>query len=181
MTGTPVAQTIPRRGRGTRPPEGQGSTDPADWDDVRQILHRGEAGPYWLSVGRDDGSPHVRPVFAAWAESSFFFASKGSAVKTHHLQSHTYATVTVDLDYLHLVVEGRVARVTAADRLQLASDTMQHVFLWPTRVAGDELDADYGAPTSGGPPYQVYELTPVRAYGFPTRDEVAPTRWVFDL
>jgi len=39
----------------------------------------------------------------------------------------------------------------------------------PTRISGGKLDADYGAPTSGGPPYDVYEATPTRAVGFPDR------------
>ena len=43
-----------------------------------------------------------------------------------------------------------------------------------------QLDADGGAPTSGGPPYQVFELVPARAYGFPTDDQLDPTRWTFD-
>lgn len=45
---------------------------------------------------------------------------------------------------------------------------------------GDILDADYGAPTSLGPPYQVYELVPTCASGFPAQDGVEPTRWSFD-
>lgn len=180
MSGPPTAQPIPRRGRGVRPPDEDGPLPVADWAEVCEVLRGGEAGPFWLSVRRDDAPPHVRPVFAAWAGSSFFFASKGSAAKTRHLAEHPEATVSVDLGPLHLVVEGSVARVTDPDRLRLASVAMREVFGWPTRVSGDELDADYGAPTSGGPPYQVHELTPDRAYAFPTQDQVEPTRWSFD-
>lgn len=168
------AEPLPRHNRD------EGELPIADWDEACAALRGGEAGPYWLSVARDDGGPHVRPVFAAWAGSSFFFVSKGSAAKTGHLERHPDATVSVDLGPLHLVVEGRVARVTDPDRLLLASRTLEDVFGWPTEVAGDELDAAGGAPSSGGPPYRVYELTPVRAYGFPTRDQVEPTRWTFD-
>ena len=176
----PSASAIPRRGRGTSPAAGTGPGPVADWAEVSEILRGGEVGPFWLSSVRDSQAPHVRPVFAAWAGSSFFFASKGSAAKTHHLEHHPEASVSVDLGSLHLVVEGRVSRVVGTDRLTLASQAMQDVFSWPTRVLGDQLDADYGAPTSGGPPYQVYELVPVRAYGFPTRDQVEPTRWTFE-
>jgi hypothetical protein len=47
-------------------------------------------------------------------------------------------------------------------------------------VAGDKLDAEFGAPTSGGPPYDVYEIAPTRAFGLPTDGETfTPTRWRF--
>ena len=51
---------------------------------------------------------------------------------------------------------------------------------WPTRIDGDHLDEDYGAPTSGGPPLEVYEVTPTKAFALPTDGEIAtPTRWVW--
>ena len=47
-------------------------------------------------------------------------------------------------------------------------------------VAGDELDAEYGAPTSGGPPYRVYEIRPAKGFALPIDGEAfAPTRWHF--
>lgn len=176
----PIAHAIARRGRGTGPEGGIDDVPPADWSWVQQTLRSGDVGPFWLGVNHDGHAPHVRPVFAAWAGGSFYFASRSTAAKTARLRSEHGATISVDLDEVHLVVEGHVARVTDAEGLARASTAMQEVFGWPTRVDGDELDADYGAPTSGGPPYQVYELVPVKAYAFPTRDQVQPTRWTFD-
>jgi hypothetical protein len=47
-------------------------------------------------------------------------------------------------------------------------------------VIGVKLDADDRAPTSGGPPYDVYEITPTKAFGLPTDGEpLTPTRWRF--
>ena len=179
MEPVPTARAIPRRGRGTTPPDETVEPPVADWAQVEQALRSGDTWPFWLSVVREDGSPHVRPVFAAWAGASFFIASKATAAKTAHLQRHPDASIGVALKSLHLVVEGRASRVTDPDTLARASDAMREVFDWPTRVDGDELDADYGAPTSGGPPYRVFELVPVTAYAFPTADQVQPTRWSF--
>jgi hypothetical protein len=42
--------------------------------------------------------------------------------------------------------------------------------------------AVYGAvaPTAGRPPYDVYEVIPTKAFGFPTEEEtLRPTRWSF--
>jgi hypothetical protein len=48
-------------------------------------------------------------------------------------------------------------------------------------VAGDRLDAPYGAPTAGPPPYEVYAVAPEVVYAFGVDDEHAPrsTRWRF--
>ena len=36
-----------------------------------------------------------------------------------------------------------------------------------------------GAPTAGPPPYEVYEVTPATAFGFPTDETFTATRWRF--
>lgn len=56
---------------------------------------------------------------------------------------------------------------------------MLDVYGWPTTVVCDELDAAYAAPSSGGPPFSAYEVTPRRAYAFPTNDQFDPTRFTF--
>ncbi|WP_327682617.1 pyridoxamine 5'-phosphate oxidase family protein [Streptomyces sp. NBC_00467] len=173
----PITEVIPRRGRGTQP-AGGAQLPPADWEMVSGELRKGSATSWLATVGRD-GSPHVRPVFAAWTGSSFVVASKHDAVKSRNMRADGRATITTDIGFLHIVVEGLARRVTDRERLQLASRTMQEVFTWPTEVVGEELDAEYGAPTSGGPPYEVYEMHPLKAFGFPTQDTFEPTRWTF--
>ncbi|MBL7256373.1 hypothetical protein [Paractinoplanes lichenicola] len=160
---------------GARPPGfAAGALPLASWP--AELLRNGEAGPFWLSVTHSGAAPHVRPIFAAWDDGSFFFVSKESAAKTHLFTQQPSVSLSVDLKTLHLVVEGRV---TAASNLPRASAALREVFSWPTVVRGDQLDAEGGAPTSGGPPYEVWELTPVRAYAFPTQDQFDPTRWTF--
>ncbi|GAB2591696.1 hypothetical protein Aab01nite_38690 [Paractinoplanes abujensis] len=160
-----------------RPPGfAAGALPLATWPDTCELLRSGDAGPFWLSVTRAGAAPHVRPIFAAWDTGTFFFVSKESAAKTHHFTQHPQVSLSVDLKTLHLVVEGRVTR--AAD-LQRASTALREVFGWPTVVRDDQLDAEGGAPTSGGPPYEVWQLAPARAYAFPTHDQFDPTRWTF--
>jgi len=68
----------------------------------------------------------------------------------------------------------------AAGRFPASDSAFGDIYDWPTEVKDDQLDAEYWAPTSGGPPYDVYELTPHKAFGFPTDGETfAPTRWRF--
>ncbi len=65
--------------------------------------------------------------------------------------------------------------------LDRASAAFAEGYGWPTVVAGGQLDAPFGAPTSGGPPYDVYALAPYQAFAFPTEEHtLLPTRWRFD-
>ena len=69
--------------------------------------------------------------------------------------------------------------ITTPHDLERAVAAFADVYGWPTTVAGDVIDAPYAAPSSGGPPFRVYELTPIRAHAFPTADQFEPTRFVF--
>lgn len=150
----------------------EAALQPADWQQVHAKLREGP-GPGWLSV-TVGGASHVRPVFAAWTGESFVVASNPGARKTTGLRDEPRCSVALDLGEIHLVVEGSAARLTDLGR---ATTAFREVFDWPTEADGDLLDAPYAAPTSGGPPFEVYEITPERAFGFPTADQFEPTRW----
>ncbi|MDQ3791142.1 MAG: pyridoxamine 5'-phosphate oxidase family protein, partial [Actinomycetota bacterium] len=108
-------------------------------------------------------------------------ASKETATKSRNLAAEGRCVITTDAGDMHLIVEGEARRVRDEATLRRASDAFGDIYGWPTVVAGDKLDAEYGAPTSGGPPYDVYEITPTKAFGLPTDGEsFAPTRWRFD-
>ena len=176
MTAHPHAEIIPRTHPRTRP-EGDPDLPAAAWPDLEDHLREGSATS-WLSVSTPHGV-HVRPLFAAWTGTTFVFASNPDAVKSRHLDTEGRCTLAVDLGNAHLVVEGSAARLTGAPDLDRASRALLEVFDWPTTVVGDELDAPYAAPTSGGPPFRAYEVTPTRAFVFPTDDRFEPTRFTF--
>lgn len=167
---------IPRAGHQTMPPDhGEKVLRPADWDDVQARLREG-AWPFWLSV-TIGGAPHVRPVFAAWTGESFVVASNPAARKTTGLRAEGSCSIAIDLNDLHLVVEGGATRLRTESELRRATKAFEDVYSWPTAIAGDLLDAPYAAPSSGGPPFEAYEIRPSRAFAFPTNDQFEPTRW----
>jgi hypothetical protein len=172
--GTPVAQTMPRTGRGT---EVEGATRSLDWTDVEGRLASG--GWFWLASVRPDGAPHMMPLFAAWSESVLFVASKQSALKSRNLDADGRCVVSTEADGAHLVVEGVASRVHDRETLQRASAVFQQIYAWPTTVDGDQLDAGYGAPTSGGPPYRVYQIAPTKIFALPIDGSFLPTRLRF--
>jgi hypothetical protein len=174
----PITQVMPRTGRGTQADNDAGNTLALDWPAAIAKFEQG--GWFWLSTVRPDGRAHSMPCFAAWSGSTFFVASKAGKRKTRNLDENSSCVLTKDTGDMHLIVEGIARRVTGETALRAASDAMMRVYEWPTTPTGDQLDAEYGAPTSGGPPYRAYEIRPVKAFGFPT-DGVAfaPTRWIF--
>jgi hypothetical protein len=178
MTESPVAEAMSREGKGTQASSEQGSSRPTDRREAQRRFAKG--GWFWLATVSADGAPHVVPVFAAWGGSTFFVASKNTARKSHHLNADARCVLTHDAGDMHLVVEGVARKVTDDASLAMASAAFAAVYDWPTTASGGKLDADYGAPTSGGPPYDVYEVTPAKAFGFPTDGEsFTPTRWRF--
>jgi nitroimidazol reductase NimA-like FMN-containing flavoprotein (pyridoxamine 5'-phosphate oxidase superfamily) len=178
MTEEPEAEVMSREGKGTRASTPQGNETPTPWQEAQRRFAAG--GWFWLATVRADGAPHVVPVFAAWADGAFFVASKDTAAKSRHLDAEPRCTLTRDAGDLHLVVEGTARKIRDDATLARAVQAFAAVYDWPTKISAGQLDADYGAPTSGGPPYDVYEVVPVKAFGFPTDGEsFTPTRWRF--
>jgi hypothetical protein len=176
---SPAGEAMSRKGKGTQAAGEAGNARPIRWEDARRRLTKG--GWFWLVTVRPDGAPHAMPVFAVWSESALFVASKATSRKSRNLAADGRCVVTTDAGDLHLIVEGEARRVRDAATLGRASEAFEAIYGWPTTVAGDELDAEYGAPTSGGPPYAVFEITPRKAFGLPTDGEsFTPTRWRFD-
>jgi hypothetical protein len=62
-------------------------------------------GWFWLATVRPDGAPHVMPLFAAWANSSLFIASKDRARKSCNLEAEPRCVITTDTGDLHIIVE----------------------------------------------------------------------------
>ena len=79
----------------------------------------------------------------------------------------------------HLVVEGDVAKVHGEARLNQVAAAYAAKYGWQVTVRDGAFDAEYGAPTGGPSPYEVYELAPVTGFGFGTEETFSPTRWGF--
>jgi hypothetical protein len=177
MTSPPTAEIIPRH-PSVRAPDQPGLPGAA-WADLDDLLRNG-SGTTWLSVNAGD-AVHVRPIFAAWTGTTFVFASNPKAAKSRHVEANGRCSLSIDLRQAHLVIEGTAVRLTDSVDLARASRALHDVYGWPTTVAGDQLDAPYAAPSSGGPPFNAYEVTPTRAFAFPTDEQFDPTRFTFGV
>lgn len=149
------------------------------WEDAAKRLANG--GWFWLATVRPDGAPHVMPVLATWSDPVLYIASKETARKSRNLVADGRCVLSKDTGDLHLVIEGHAQRVYDEAALHRASAAFKTIYDRATCVTGGELDAEYGAPTSGGPPYAVFEISPTTAFALPADGEsFTPTRWRFD-
>ena len=137
-----------------------------------------EAGTYWLATVREDGSPHVMPVLAVQAEGSLYFSASAGTQKARNLRRDHRCTLTAQAASTDLVVEGDAAIVRDAAALGAVATAYATKYGWTVEVRDGGLYGE-GAPTAGPPPYDVYLLTPRKAFALPTDDAEAGTTWQF--
>lgn len=146
------------------------------WAEARWRLE--EAGFYWLATVRPDGRPHVVPVLALWLDGALYFSAGPTTHKATNLARKPHCVVTTDSHDLHLVVEGKAVKVGDEAKLRRVADAYASKYDWHVAVRDGTFYAD-GAPTAGPPPYEVYEVTPTRAFGFGADESLSPTRYRF--
>jgi hypothetical protein len=80
---------------------------------------------------------------------------------------------------MDLVVEGRAVRII--DRPTLVRLAKRYAAQgWPASVSGTAVTAEYSAPSAGPPPWNLYAVTPARAFGVATAEPWGATRWQFE-
>ena len=162
-----VEQTIATNGVSTISP----------WAEAREQLE--QAGKYWLATVKPNGQPHVMPVFGIWSEDALYFTSAAAARKARNLARNSHCVITANGKNLDLVIEGEVAKVRDEARLQHVAERYASKYGWHLRVRGGAYLADYGAPSAGPPPYELYEVRPVTVFGLGTEEPFGATRWRF--
>ncbi|MGH2699619.1 MAG: pyridoxamine 5'-phosphate oxidase family protein [Actinomycetota bacterium] len=66
---------------------------------------------YWLATASPNGTPHIRPVLAVWVRGGLYFCAGGHTRKARNLGTRTDCAVTVEVEPIDLVVEGRAVKV----------------------------------------------------------------------
>lgn len=147
------------------------------WPEARRRLEEGQW--YWLATEHPSGGPHVRPVLAIWLDQTLYFVANPDSHKARNLARSAMCAVTLAVTDAHLVVEGSAGIVRDQTVLQRVADNYATKYQWHARIKAGAFDADYGAPTAGPPPYDVYALSPTQVFGFGTAETWSPTRWRF--
>jgi hypothetical protein len=151
------------------------------WSEALSHLARAEA--FWLATADGGGHPRLRPLFAVLSDGYPHFSSSPNAQKAKNLEQEPRCALAAHTEEFDLIVEGTCRRVTDPDELARVAASYRDKYEWPVTVVGDAMDAPYGAPTAGPPPYAVFRVLPSRAYALGITDNTnfRSTRWRFDL
>lgn len=148
-----------------------------DWDVL--LTHLSAGLNAWLTLVRSDGAPRVRPVLAVLVDGALHVASSPTARKTSELDSGTIATLATSSDGLDVVWSGIPTRVTDPHALDQVAASYRAAHGWDVVRSGEALDAPYGAPCAGPPPYLAFRIDPRTVHAFGTVEGLAErsTRW----
>ena len=132
----------------------------------------------WLSTTRPDGRPHSAAVGALWVDGKFYFTSGAGTQKSRNLTENPACVISVSLPDLDLVIEGKATIVTDDSTLERLAE-FYAAQGWAPEVSDGAFTAEYSAPSAGPPPWDLYEVTPVTAFGVATAEPHGATRWRF--
>ncbi len=154
--------------------------EPIPWSRaVDQLQDDSARKTYWLATVRPDGRPHVAAVGALWLDGKFYFTSGDGTRKSRNLAENSSCAISVSLRDLDLIVEGTATPVTDSATLQRIAQRYAAQG-WPASVGDGAITAPYSAPSAGPPPWRLYALTPVTAFGVATAEPNGAMRWRFE-
>lgn len=73
---------------------------------------------YWLATATPNGTPQVRPVLAVWVEGGLYFSAGERTRKARNLGVKAYCAVSVEVEPIDLVVEGKAVKVGEPETLR---------------------------------------------------------------
>ena len=133
---------------------------------------------WFLGTVRPDGRPHSAPFGALWHDGDIYLTSSPKTRKARNLAANPNCTVSVKLEGIDLVLEGRAERVTDQPTLERLAQLFRDGG-WPAQVEGDAFTAPYSAPSAGPPPWNLYRITFHAVFGVATAEPYGATRWRF--
>ena len=152
---------------------------PIPWSRAERQLEAGhETSHFFLATVRPDGRPHVAGIGALWDDGKFYIVSGPRTRKSRNLAHVADCVISVNLPDLDLVVEGTATKVTDEPTLQRLAERFDAQG-WPAKVEDGAFTAPYSAPSAGPPPWDLYEITPKKAFGVASAEPHGAMRWDF--
>jgi uncharacterized pyridoxamine 5'-phosphate oxidase family protein len=155
--------------------------EPVPWSRALEALDATEpqARLTFLATTRPDGRPHLAGVGAVWQDDKVYFVSGPGTRKSRNVDENPAVAISFSLTGMDLVIEGQARRVTDDATLERVAARYAREG-WPARVLDGAFTYDYSAPSAGPPPWYLYEVEPVTAFGVLSAEPGGATRWRFD-
>lgn len=151
---------------------------PTPWSVARDQLR--DAKSYQLTTIRADGRPHQTTIAGIWLDDRFSFSTSSGEQKGRNLEAGNLDVIVTagnsGWDGMDVILEGVAEKVTDADRLGALVDAYRTKYddFFEFRL----VDGRFSAPGAIGP-VLVYDVRPVKAFGFGKGDTFSQTRWRF--
>ena len=133
---------------------------------------------WFLGTTGGSGRPHAAGVGAMWVDGDLYFTSSDTTKKSRDLSDNPFASISVSLDGIDLVFEGKAERVTDRSTLETVTSRYREGG-WPASVEGDAVTAPFSAPSAGPPPWNLYRLAFDRVIGVASAEPNGATTWRF--
>ena len=158
--------------------------DPIPWSRALEALESTESTAerprtYFLATTLPDGRPHSAGVGAVWDDGKVYFVSGAGTRKSRNLAQNADCAVSMSLDGIDLVIEGKAERVTDDKTLQRLAKRYTEGG-WPATVKDGAFTHEYSAPSAGPPPWDLYVVKPTTVFGVLGEEPGGATRWDFD-
>ncbi len=153
---------------------------PLEWSRVLTALSvpPSENLTWFLGTVDADGGPHAAGVGALYIDGDIYIVSGPGTRKSRNLAANPASTVSVSLEGIDVVFEGKATRVTDKDALDRVVVTFREGG-WPAEVEGDAFTAPFSAPSAGPPPWFLYRFAFHDVYGVAGAEPHGATRWRF--
>ena len=119
------------------------------------------------------------PLFVVWHAGALYFIAGRATRKAKNLAHNAHCVITFAAEGLDLVVEGQTVKVRDEATLQRVADAFASTYGWQPTVRDGAFSAEFGAPSAGPPPWDLYEVMPTTAFGFGTAEPYGAMRWNF--
>jgi pyridoxine/pyridoxamine 5'-phosphate oxidase len=143
-----------------------------------QSREEGRGRTSWLATADTAGRPHLAAVGALWVDDRFYFTSGPRTRKSRNLAANPKCAVSVSLDDVDVVVEGKARKVTDMPMLERVA-SLYAALGWPARADSGAITAEFSAPSAGPGPWDLYMVIPIVAVGVATKEPHGATRWRF--
>ena len=133
MTSSPESSRPYMPGYGVKP-EGEGKgLLPWSWADERLT----SAHNYWIATVRQDGRPHLMPIWCLRIDGAFYFSTGRRSRKTRNLEANSHCVISTERGDEAVIVEGIAEEISFKSLPQSFVGLYREKYGWTVEEGSD--------------------------------------------